>query len=239
VDALSNQIQPDQIDDSWFDDYRRQMAERYDHVERLVDEVTERDERVLEAGAVPCQLQALLDEEFDVVGVDVDPGRAKRVVDEHDLDLRRCDLDEDRLPIETNTIQTVVCSEVIEHLLRPRHTLREFRRVLEPGGSLIVTTPNWSRLETLVDWAKGGVPHGAECEVADLEEKGHRGHVRLWSQRELAEMVEGCGFEISMHYTTSFGGSDRPAPVGPALDTLYALAGRVRPFQVVVAQRND
>lgn len=238
--AVSDDFDVDSVDAAdWFEEYAAQMGERFDHVQQLVNMRTAGDERVLEAGAVPCWLQALLDQKFDVVGVDIAPERAEAIVEQHDLDLRQCDLDRDRLPIESDSIQTVVCSEVVEHLLRPRAALLEFRRVLKPGGSLIVTTPNWSRLETLVDWARGGVPHGAECEVSDLEEKGHRGHVRLWSQSELAEMIEGYGFEISTHYTTSFGGSDRAAPVGPALDTVYALAPRVRPFQVVVAQRSD
>jgi len=36
----------------------------------------------------------------------------------------------------------VFCSEVIEHLVRPEELVREFARVLRPGGRLVLSTPN-------------------------------------------------------------------------------------------------
>lgn len=47
------------------------------------------------------------------------------------------DLIRDRL-----TFDIVVCSEVLEHLVRPGDLLATIPRVLRPGGWLIVTTPN-------------------------------------------------------------------------------------------------
>jgi 2-polyprenyl-3-methyl-5-hydroxy-6-metoxy-1,4-benzoquinol methylase len=37
---------------------------------------------------------------------------------------------------------TVVCSETIEHLENPRHVFRSLRRLLRPGGLLVLTMPN-------------------------------------------------------------------------------------------------
>ena len=37
---------------------------------------------------------------------------------------------------------TVVCSETIEHLENPRHVFRSLRRLLHPGGLLVLTMPN-------------------------------------------------------------------------------------------------
>lgn len=37
---------------------------------------------------------------------------------------------------------TVICSETIEHLENPRHVFRSLRRLLRPGGLLILTMPN-------------------------------------------------------------------------------------------------
>jgi 2-polyprenyl-3-methyl-5-hydroxy-6-metoxy-1,4-benzoquinol methylase len=37
---------------------------------------------------------------------------------------------------------TVVCSETIEHLENPRHVFRSLRRLVRPGGLLVVTMPN-------------------------------------------------------------------------------------------------
>ena len=37
---------------------------------------------------------------------------------------------------------TVVCSETIEHLENPRHVFRSLRRLIRPGGLLVLTMPN-------------------------------------------------------------------------------------------------
>ncbi len=47
-----------------------------------------------------------------------------------------------RLPFKDNSFDLIWCSEVIEHLEDPAKSLAEFRRVLKPGGELIITTPN-------------------------------------------------------------------------------------------------
>lgn len=46
-----------------------------------------------------------------------------------------------QLPVRDASVDTVLCTEVIEHLPRPAECFAEFARVLRPGGSLILTTP--------------------------------------------------------------------------------------------------
>jgi SAM-dependent methyltransferase len=45
------------------------------------------------------------------------------------------------LPLEDRTFDLVLCTEVLEHLPDPRPAMAEMRRVLRPGGRLIVTVP--------------------------------------------------------------------------------------------------
>jgi len=63
-------------------------------------------------------------------------------------------LDANNLKVfEDNSFDSIVCSEVLEHLDTPGNALKEFYRVLRRGGSLIVTTPNvsfrWALIEAL------------------------------------------------------------------------------------------
>jgi ubiquinone/menaquinone biosynthesis C-methylase UbiE len=51
-----------------------------------------------------------------------------------------------RLPhlqgIANNSYDVVICFQVIEHIQNDRQLLAEIKRVLKPGGSLLLTTPN-------------------------------------------------------------------------------------------------
>jgi SAM-dependent methyltransferase len=72
-----------------------------------------------------------------LAGVDTDPA----VLDNTNLtDAVVTDLA--RLPYEDATFDLVFSKYVFEHLDRPVEVLRELRRVLKPGGHLLIHTPN-------------------------------------------------------------------------------------------------
>ena len=52
----------------------------------------------------------------------------------------------EQLPLADASVDVVVLSEVIEHLLRPELAVWEINRVLRPGGVLVMTTNNASEL---------------------------------------------------------------------------------------------
>jgi SAM-dependent methyltransferase len=49
---------------------------------------------------------------------------------------------EARLPIGDASVDYLLCVEGIEHVMDRHKVLSEFRRVLKPGGTLVLTTPN-------------------------------------------------------------------------------------------------
>lgn len=69
---------------------------------------------------------------YDVTAVDIEPHYSGAI---------RVDANE-RLPFRDNEFDLVWCAEVIEHLADPGFTINECRRVLRPGGTLMMTTPN-------------------------------------------------------------------------------------------------
>jgi SAM-dependent methyltransferase len=51
------------------------------------------------------------------------------------------------LPLEHGSVDLAWCSEVLEHVADTAQSLLEVRRVLRPGGRLLVTTPSHGRLK--------------------------------------------------------------------------------------------
>lgn len=46
------------------------------------------------------------------------------------------------LPFDDDTFDRAVCSEILEHVLHPEAVLAELRRVVKPGGRIVLTVPN-------------------------------------------------------------------------------------------------
>ncbi|GAC1322565.1 MAG: hypothetical protein NVSMB2_19920 [Chloroflexota bacterium] len=79
----------------------------------------------------------------DVIGLDYD-GAALYGVRRLLGDARLVHGDATRLPLRAAVIDTVVSFETLEHVPDAAAMVRELRRVLKPGGRLILSTPNKS-----------------------------------------------------------------------------------------------
>jgi len=84
------------------------------------------------------------------------------------LDIRRGDLNQP-LRFATDSFRCVIGLSVLEHLLKPCAFLRECHRVLEPGGTLIILTPNISTYFTVALILAGRMPSsGPDPDSAQL-----------------------------------------------------------------------
>lgn len=109
--------------------------------------------RVLEAGAGEGYGAELLAARAGarVVAVDVDPAVARHARRRYPaLPVVRADLQ--RLAVAAGSVDAVVSLQVIEHLHDQPGFLAECHRVLRPGGTLIVSTPN------RLTFSPGGAP---------------------------------------------------------------------------------
>ncbi|HEY2326526.1 MAG TPA: class I SAM-dependent methyltransferase [Gaiellaceae bacterium] len=75
------------------------------------------------------------------VGVDVDP-KAIEICRQRGFTAEVVDLN-GPLPFADGTFGTVHCRHVIEHVWEPMQLMREIRRVLRPGGRLVLLTPDF------------------------------------------------------------------------------------------------
>jgi SAM-dependent methyltransferase len=92
--------------------------------------------RVLDAGAGRGAYRGLLLRHArEYVGMDIGGSSATDVIGDAQI-----------LPFANASFDTVFCSQVLEHVPEPWLALAEFRRVLRPGGKLILSVPHISWL---------------------------------------------------------------------------------------------
>ena len=113
----------------------------------------------------------------------------------------------DQFPYAADMFDVVLFCEILEHLLQdPVHALAEIRRVLKPGGTLIVTTPNVARLENvrkmiagenIYDPYSGYGPYGR--------------HNREYTQQDLFSLLTANGFRPNNLFTADVSERKEPA----------------------------
>jgi len=99
-------------------------------------------------GALAVRLKKL---GFEVLGCDLYP----QIFDVQDIEIKSGDLD-GRLPYDDQAFAYVVCIEGLEHIENPANAIREFSRVLKPGGTLVVSVPNIMNIEERLKWLFAG-----------------------------------------------------------------------------------
>jgi SAM-dependent methyltransferase len=87
------------------------------------------------------------------------------------------------LPFEDGAFELVWASEVIEHVADTARWLSEIRRVLVPGGRLLLSTPSHGRLRLLL----GGVARYSPP-LGD--------HLHLYTARSLRALLDEFGFTV-------------------------------------------
>ncbi len=115
----------------------------------------------------------------------------------------------DKIPYRKDTFDYVIGQEIIEHLVDPDTFLEEAHRVLKPGGTLILTTPN------LLSWFQRVLAiFGILPTFSELSTRHRRvglgllrsiivndqpvGHVRVFTKLGLEDLLEIYGFKIEV-----------------------------------------
>ena len=103
--------------------FTSRCADKFDRKELLVLDVAPQDH----SGANPFFLQS------DIKTLDIDPNSTADFI----ADL--CNMNEQLIASES--FDLVLCTEVLEHTLRPFDAVNEIYRILKPGGTVCVTVP--------------------------------------------------------------------------------------------------
>jgi SAM-dependent methyltransferase len=141
-------------------------------------------ERVLDLGCGAGRfLTALKDAGADPVGVEIAEAAAERAR-ATGVEVRLVEPD-GTLPFGHGEFDLVWCSEVLEHIPDVAAVLHEVRRVLKPGGRLLLTVPHHGRLQVAVIALTRFDAH--------FDPLGQ--HLRFYTATSLAATLREAGFE--------------------------------------------
>lgn len=154
--------------------------------------------KILDIGANPFHITFCLKKlGFEVTGVDINPAPFKGFINKHNLVIKKVNIETEKLPFKTNTLDFIIFNEVFEHLrINPVFTLREINRVLKPGGILLLTTPNLYAIHKIIMFNLGKSFNDAYDEFNKLNIYGYVGHIREYSTSEIRKFLQNTNFKI-------------------------------------------
>ncbi len=194
--------------------YEPVLAEQFGR-NRIFVELAAVGERVLEFGCADGFISRHLTESgCRVTAVEVDPEAAERArqwceqVLVHDLN--RLDWTQQL----RGKFDTVLCGDVLEHLVDPDVTLNQIPALLTPSGRVIISLPNIAHIRTRLKLFFGKFEYESTG-IMDVT------HLRFYTQKAARELIESAGFRINL-YQPLVGGSVLTRWLRIALHKLFA-----------------
>lgn len=169
------------------------VASRYDSItssyairRRMEFFVTYAEGKCLEVGAGTGVISKMFAElGHEVIATDISPNMMDEIK-KKGLSAVVCDAEQ--LPFPDASFDTVLASEVLYYLDNPDRFLQEARRVLKPGGVLLLSSAN-ARVARLYDWLRSILrPFGVSGTY--FNDPLHT----FYSEKELRRLVENAGF---------------------------------------------
>ncbi len=160
-----------------------------------------------------------------ILGVEV-YGEPAAAAEQRGLEVARIDLETERLPWPDESVDVVICNQVLEHLKNVWLPMAEMHRVLRPGGHAVLSVPNLASLHNRVMLALGRQPTSIRV---------FGPHLRGFAFREFCDFVErGGAYEIERRLTAGY--YPVPTPWSAPLSALWRGAGHTT---IVLARRTE
>ena len=128
------------------------------------------------------------------------------------IDCRRANITSG-IPLEQSFADAVICQEGIEHFADQFNALKEFNRILKPGGTLLITTPNYSNIRAKLSYLLSEserfnsimAPNELDSvwmSKQEITDEIYFGHIFLIGIQKLRVLARLAGFRIKkVHFT--------------------------------------
>lgn len=141
----------------------------------------------------------------------------------------QADLNQNLL-LPPNSFDLIISTEVVEHLENPRAVVREFARLLRPGGRVVLTTPNQESLRSLLSLLVTG-------HFVAFQDSCYPAHITALLCTDLRRIFGEAGFEDIKFSFTDYGGIPKCPRITWQQITLGVLKGRWFSDNVVLQAR--
>ncbi|WP_283743822.1 class I SAM-dependent methyltransferase [Sideroxydans sp. CL21] len=118
---------------------------------------------------------------WDVTGVDIDPKVAERILEKYQINVYTGDVT--NIEIEKQ-FDVITLNQTVEHLIDPLAVLKKCYQLLNPGGRIVITTPNVESLGAKMfgEYWRGWEPPR---------------HLYLYSTKSLENLIKDADFEVN------------------------------------------
>jgi 2-polyprenyl-3-methyl-5-hydroxy-6-metoxy-1,4-benzoquinol methylase len=100
------------------------------------------------------------------------------------------------LPIEKNSLDLILCLDVLEHTIDPWQVMKKLYEFLKPGGAIIVSLPNIRNKRVIIPLLFKGKFEYQEAGILD------RTHLRFFVRDSAIQLVKSAGFDVDMVLST-------------------------------------
>jgi len=217
-------------------EYYNFHCHRYEYLFKLLDEYP-REQSLLDIGA--GYLHFLLGaKEMGFLSLSaIDQPRINRGLEargqEFNFRLSECNLKNDNLPFDDGSFDLIFFSETLEHFnFYPLPVFVELYRVLKPGGTLIITTPNLTRLNNRIKMLFG---RSINYDITNNQTYG--AHFREYNKSELNYLLDKSGFKTLKVIYKDFNYPDQNKFVSIVNTIFDHICPPLRPNLIVIAKK--
>jgi len=175
--------------------------------------IPQKVERVLEIGCGAGNTLAWLKKDKGCTwtcGVEISPSaamQAGKILDEVYVG----NIESMDLPIEKNSLDLILCLDVLEHTIDPWQVMKKLHQFLKPKGTIIVSLPNIRNKKVIFPLLFKGKWEYQEAGILD------RTHLRFFVRDSAIQLVKSAGFDVDMVLSTGLGSSRKSQRVNRLL----------------------
>jgi ubiquinone/menaquinone biosynthesis C-methylase UbiE len=158
----------------------------------LIGKWVEEDIRLLDVGCGDATVISCL-KRGNLFGLDISHNILEMATD--DPRLRLIQAYSEKMPFRRSVFDVVVCLEVLEHVEDPKSVLREIRRIVKPGGRVLISIPVASYWR-IINFRLRGRPETYLDELEHITEYSRIRLKRFTSVKRFLTQIESAGFIV-------------------------------------------